>query len=304
MGSVLGLALALEGQGKRVARLCADPAPENYRFLPGGDRLSLHPPEWPAEIGIVVDCDGLARVGPLKPAFSALAHLIDIDHHATEQAFGEVRLVDSKAAAAAEIIYGLLGSLGVGLDAEMATCFYAAILTDTGRFCYGNTTAESLRIASELVAAGADPHHIARHIYAERSVAATHLLGVALARLSPNHHPEIVSSMLTRRDFAETGAAPGDTEGIIDHLRAIGGRRVALLFVELDDGGVRVSLRSDGSVDVSKIAVGFGGGGHAMAAGCTVPAGARPTGGAEQAREKVLAAVRRALAGSNSADGA
>lgn len=293
LGSLLGLALALEGQGKRVAPLSADRVPHSYRFLPGADRVSCEPPEWPAEVGIVVDCDGLARVGPLEPAFARLPHLIDIDHHGTDQAFGEVQLVDSAAAAAAEIVYGLLGALGVQTDAAIATCLYAGILTDTGRFCYGNTTAESLRIASELVAGGAEPHDIARRIYEERSFAATHLLGVALTRLSPNHDSEIVSAMLTRRDFAETGATPSDTEGIIDHLRAIGGRRVAALFVELEGQQVRVSLRSDGSVDVAEMALSFGGGGHAMAAGCTAP------GTLEEVRDRVLAAVRSALSRSN-----
>ncbi|MDH4178969.1 MAG: DHHA1 domain-containing protein [Armatimonadota bacterium] len=298
LGSALALSLALDAQGKRVATLCADPVPVNYRFLPAADRISAAPPQWPAELGIVVDCDGLTRVGPLHPAFEQLPHLIDIDHHATDQSFGEVRLVDSSAAATAEIVHGLLRSSGAEIGGDIAICLYAAILTDTGRFSYGNTTAHSLTVAAEMVRAGADPHDIARRIYEERSVRGTHLLGVALTRLSPNHDSEIVSSTLTRRDFAETGAKPGDTEGIIDHLRAIGGRRVALLFVEVDAGQVRVSLRSDGSVDVSAIALAFGGGGHAMAAGCAV------RGSTEQVQDKVLAAVRNALKGSSLAHGA
>jgi len=293
LGSLLGLSLALEAQGKGVARLCPDSVPPSYRFLPGAERVSSQPPEWPPDLGIVVDCDGLARVGPLAAAFERAPHLIDIDHHATDQTFGEVRLVDPSAGAAAEIVHGLVRSLGAADDPEVATCLYTAVLTDTGRFSYGNTTARSLRVAAQLVAAGAEPHEIARRVYEERSVAATHLLGVALTRLSPNHDSEIVSAVLTRRDFAETGAEPSDTEGIIDHLRAIGGRRVAMLFVETDGEQVRVSLRSDGSVDVSRIAFAFGGGGHAMAAGCTL----RGTG--EQVRDKVLAAVRDALRGSS-----
>lgn len=297
LGCLLGLSLALEAQGKRVARLCADPAPDNYRFLPTADRLSSQPPEWAADLGIVVDCDGLARLGPLAAAFESLPHVIDLDHHGTDQTFGEVRLVDSSAGAAAEIVYDLVKSLGATVDPEIATCLYAGVLTDTGRFSYANTTARSLHAAAELAAAGAIPNDIARRIYEERSVAATHLLGTALARLSPNHDPEIVSSMLTRGDFAETGAEPSDTDGIIDHLRAIGGRRVAMLFVEADGEQVRVSLRSDGSVDVSEIALSFGGGGHAMAAGCTLE------GSGEQVREKVLAAVRRALSQSGSGYG-
>jgi phosphoesterase RecJ-like protein len=289
LGSLLGLALALEKLDVRVARLCANPVPSQYQFLPGADRVSGHLPEWAPRLGIVVDCDGLARVGRLERTFAELPYLIDIDHHATNNSFGEVRLIDSTAAASGEIVRRLLRSLQVPLDEAIATCLYAAILTDTGRFTYGNTTDRSLRIASELVRAGADPHHIARKIYEERSLAASHLLGVALSRLMADLDAEVVSSALVQADFAETGAAPADTEGIIDHLRAIGGPRLALLFVEMHDGDVRVSLRSDGSVDVSEIAAAFGGGGHMMAAGCALP------GRVQDARARVLAVVSARL---------
>lgn len=291
IGSLLGLALALQQSGRRVAALLADPVPPNYRFLPGADRIRQRPPRWRADIGIVVDCDGLSRVGPLEPALRRLPHLVDIDHHRTDRVFGDAQITDHKAAATAEIVYRLLQRLRLPVGADVATCLYAAILTDTGRFCFGNTTARALRIASQLVKAGAQPQPIARHIYEQRSVAATHLLGIALSRLFSELGGQVVSSALTRRDFAITGAAPSDTEGIIDHLRAIGGPRVAAMFVQSDDSGVRVSLRSDGTVDVGEVALQFGGGGHAMAAGCTV------SGTAAEVRKRTLVAIAAALAG-------
>ncbi len=290
LGSLLGLTLALKKQGKRVAPLCADPPPENYLFLPGADRISSSPPTWKAQLGLVVDCDGLTRLGSIQPIFDILPHLVDIDHHHTDHAFGEYRLVDSRAGATAEIICYLLKGMEVEVSPDIATCLYTAILTDTGRFCFGNTTSHSLRIAAEMVEAGANPHQIARRIYEKRSMEATHLLGLALSRLSSDLEGQVVSVMLTREDFEQTEAAPSDTEGIIDHLRAIGGPRVALLLVEPQNGGVRVSLRSDGSVDVSEIALSFGGGGHMMAAGCTVE------GKAEEVRRRVLEAVGQSLA--------
>ncbi len=289
LGSLLGLLLALEKTGARVAALCTDPVPANYAFLPAADRILSLPPDWKAGLGIVVDCDGLGRTGALEPALASLPALIDLDHHDTDRTFGQERLVDATAGAAAEIVHELIRDMGTPLDAEISTCLYAAILTDTGRFCYGNTTARSLRIAAELVASGADPHYIARKVYEERSVPATHLLGVALSRLSAAEDGQIVSSVLRPEDFECTGAAPSETEGIIGHLRAIGGTRVAILFVEPDHDAVRVSLRSDGSVDVGEVALGFGGGGHAMAAGCTV------TGSVEVVEQSVLEAVRLAL---------
>ncbi len=273
LGSLLGLLLALEKTGARVAALCTDPVPANYAFLPAADRILSLPPDWKAGLGIVVDCDGLGRTGALEPALASLPALIDLDHHDTDRTFGQERLVDATAGAAAEIVHELIRDMGTPLDAEISTCLYAAILTDTGRFCYGNTTARSLRIAAELVASGADPHYIARN----------------LSRLSAAEDGQIVSSVLRPEDFECTGAAPSETEGIIGHLRAIGGTRVAILFVEPDHDAVRVSLRSDGSVDVGEVALGFGGGGHAMAAGCTV------TGSVEVVEQSVLDAVRLAL---------
>ncbi len=289
LGCLLALALALESRGCRVARLCADPVSPNYQFLPGADRVTSVAPDWSPRVGFVVDCDGLARAGSLEGVFAALPQLVDIDHHATDQAFGDIQVVDPTSAATGEIVFDLLRRAGVRVDAGIATCLYAAILTDTGRFGYTNTTARSLTIGSRLVRAGADPHHISRRVYEERSIAATHLLGVALSRLSADSGDEVVSSALTLRDFAETGAVAADTEGIIDHLRAIGGTRVALLFVEVEDGQVRVSLRSDGTLDVGRIALSLGGGGHVAAAGCTI------TGTAASARQEVLSAVRRSL---------
>jgi phosphoesterase RecJ-like protein len=298
LGTMLGLALALEKQGCRVARLCRDLVPDHYAFLAGVDDVSPEPPDWPAQVGVVVDCDGISRLGDLEPVFSAIPHLVDIDHHATDHAFGQERLIDSSAGATAEIVHDLLALLGVEPDPDIATCLFTAILTDTGRFCYGNTSARSLHIAGALVDAGADPHAIARRVYEERSMAAMHLLGRALSRLSQDIDSQVVSATLTPNDLRETAASPSDTEGIIDHLRSIGGPSVALLVVEGENGRARVSLRSDGTVDVSEIALGFGGGGHMMAAGCTVEATA------EEARRSVLEAVRGALARMDPGDGA
>ena len=296
LGSLLGLSLALEKMGLRVARLCVDPAPAVYRFLPGSERIQQQAPPWRPQVGVVVDCDGLARVGGLEPVFTSLLHLIDIDHHGTNQTFGEVQVVDPSAGACSELVFDLVRALDIAVDADIATCLYAGILTDTGRFSYANTTPSSLRIAAELVRAGARPALIARKVYGERSIAATHLLGVALSRLSAHFAGQVVSSTLIPADFTATGAVSADTEGIIDHLRAIGGPRVALLFVQMEDGEVRASLRSDGSVDVSAIALAFDGGGHAMAAGCTCP------GTVEEVRGRVLAAVEKWLSQSGADD--
>jgi len=298
LGSLLGLALALEKLGKRVARLCADSPPAAYAFLPTSEQISPDPPDWRADLGIVVDCDGISRVGALEPVFLSLPRLIDIDHHAGGRTFGHVQIIDGTAGACAEIVFDLLHDLNVPLDEQIATCLYTGVLTDTGRFCYANTTPTTLSIAGELVRAGANPNVVARKVYAERSISATRLLGVALSHLTPDLDGQVVSSALIRADFAATGAASADTEGIIDHLRAIGGPRVALLFVQNENDDVRVSFRSDGSIDVSAVAQSFGGGGHAVAAGCTC------TGAVEDVRGRVLAALKAKLDQAGAADAA
>jgi phosphoesterase RecJ-like protein len=245
-----------------------------------------------------VDCDGISRLGALEPVFASLPRLIDIDHHSGGSTFGEVQIIDHTAGACAEIVFDLLHDLGVPLDAEIATCLYTGVLTDTGRFCYANTTPRTLSVASELVDAGARPDVVARRVYAERSIAATRLLGAALSHLSTDFDGQIVSSTITGADFAATGAVSADTEGIIDHLRAIDGPRVAALFVQNENDDVRISFRSDGSIDVSALAQSFGGGGHPAAAGCTC------TGAVEDVRARVLAEAKAKLADSGQAHAA
>ncbi len=270
LGSLLGLALALEASGLQVARLCMHPCPENYCFLPGAERLASQAPDWPADLGIAVDCDGLKRLGSVEEAFAALPHLVDIDHHATEQSFGDVRVIDPTAAATAEIVYELILQLGVPITPDIATCLYAGVLTDTGRFSFSNTTPRSFAVAAELVAHGANPAQIADRIYFQRSYASARLLGIALSRLRLDRDGQIISSVLHAADFTETGALQADTEGIIDRIRMVGGPLVAAFFTQTEDGETRVSLRSNGRPDVSRVALKFGGGGHAPAAGCTL----------------------------------
>lgn len=289
LGAMLGLALALEAKGRRVARLCAHPVPDYYAFLPGAALVRPVPPEWSADLGFALDCDGPSRLGVLEPVFTALPHLVDIDHHAGRNAFGDAQLTDPEAAATSELVYELLLAMGAAVTPEIATCLYTGILDDTGQFSHPNTTAGVLRVAAELVAAGAAPAAIVRKLYLERTVASVRLLGRALAGVILHHGGQVVSSLISRRDLEETGAKPADTEGIIDRLRTIAGPRVAVLLTELEGGQVRVSLRSDGVPNVNGIAALFGGGGHLAAAGCTLD------GAPEEARDRVIAAVQEAL---------
>jgi len=289
LGSLLGLALGLERAGLRTYRACADPAPLIYRFLPGADRIGSDLPAQLPALAIAVDSDGPERVGALAGGLERVRTVIDIDHHATEKAFGDVRWVDPRAAATGEMVHRLLRALEVPPTPDIATCLYTAILTDTGRFCYANTTPRALRVAAELVRAGANPPHIYREVYESKSFSASSLLGLALSRMRQAADGRVVFSLLSQEDFVRAGSTPDETEGIIDHLRAVREAQAAALFVELPDGSVRVSMRSQDATDVSEVALRFGGGGHPNASGCTVP------GPSEQAQQRVLQALSEAL---------
>jgi phosphoesterase RecJ-like protein len=289
LGSLLGLALGLESIGIRTFPVCADPVPEVYDFLPGADRVRSDLPAQLPMLGVSVDADGVGRVGKFGPDLERLCALIDIDHHATEKAFGSVQWVDPRAGATGELVYRLLRGLEVALTPDMATCLYTAIITDTGRFCYSNTTPRVLRVAADLVRAGASPPQIYREVYESKSFSASRLLGLALGRLRQADTDRVVYSALTQEDFRAAGSAPEETEGIIDHLRAVREAYAAALFVELPDGAVRVSMRSRGAVDVGEVALRFGGGGHVNASGCTVP------GPLAEAQRLVLSALVEAV---------
>jgi phosphoesterase RecJ-like protein len=290
LGSVLGLALGLEKLGKQVARLCEDAAPPNYRFLPLADRLSSHAPDWPEAPAVVVDADGLERTGGLAPTLARSPLLIDIDHHASQKAFGHLAWVEPAATATGELVYRLLRALMVPAEAEIATCLYCAILTDSGRFTFSNTRAAALHLAARLVRAGADPRAIAAQVYEEKSLAATRLLGRALSKASAELGGRAILVCLEPEDFQLTGALASETEGIIDHLRGITGAEVAVLLTVDGKGGVRASLRSRGRVDVSRIAAALGGGGHFAAAGCNLGRGLEP------GRSRLLEKIEQALA--------
>jgi len=273
----------------RSLPVCADPVPAIYRFLPGAERVGRELPPQPPMLAVAVDADGVGRVGRFAAELERVCTIIDIDHHATEKAFGDLQWVDPEAAATGEMIYRLLDEMKVPLSPEIATCLYTAILTDTGRFCYSNTTPRALRISARLVRAGASPPAIYRELYESRSFSASKLLGLALGRLRQVEDGQVTFSALTQEDFRSSGSSADETEGIIDYLRAVREARAAALFVELPDGAVRVSMRSRGAMDVGEVALHLGGGGHVNAAGCTM------SGPMQTAQERVLRALVEAL---------
>jgi phosphoesterase RecJ-like protein len=199
-------------------------------------------------------------------------HVLNIDHHHDNTHFGTVNLVEPEASCTAEIVYALAGELGAEITPPIAHALYVALVTDTGRFMYENTTPEAHSMAADLIRAGVEPHHVYRRLYEDLPYSRLKLLQKALASLEQHDDGALTIAHLTRGDFGEAGALETDSEGIVDHLRAVEGTAVAVLVRELlgdgREGMRKVSLRAtDSRVDVSRIARAMNGGGHPQAAG-------------------------------------
>jgi phosphoesterase RecJ-like protein len=273
LGSLRGLTLGLRELGKDVVMYLAGtaPLPAEFGFL-ALDELRREPPDDLAErVLVAVDCANARRIGE-DPALLETARLVvDVDHHHDNTRFGAANLIVADASSTAEIVRDLLWELGVQLTPEIAEALYVGLVTDTGRFQYSNTTPKALRLAAELVEAGADVHGIFREVYETVQFAKLKLLARALDRARLYEGGRVLVSHLLRDDFDEVGAEEPYSEGIIDYLRqAEGAELVALIREPPSDGGPtrRISLRSShDEIDVSAIARQAGGGGHRQAAG-------------------------------------
>lgn len=271
LGSELALYHLLRSLGKEVTVYNQDQTPENYHFLPGSDRI-VHelPPLEPFEVAFILDCSELERVGREHGRIAAIPNLANIDHHVSNEGFCEARLVDPLASSTGEMICRLVSHMGLAMSREAATCLYAAILTDTGGFRYGNTGRGTLMAAADLVAAGAEPQWISENIYEMNPPAKIRLLAAVLPTLSIDEGGRVGSLIVTQQALAAAGALPEHTEGFVDLPRTIRGVEISILYAELTDGRFKVSLRSKGTVNVERVARVFGGGGHMNAAACRI----------------------------------
>lgn len=296
IGSALALAHGLLKIGKRVAVVAQDPVPETCAYLPDTEMVTNIAPEKSFDVGIICDADGLGRIGSAKEAISSAKSLLILDHHAWEPTEGAsdgfartVRVVDRSAAATAEVVIEVLDYLGIEIDRDMAKQLMAALVGDTGGFRFMNVTPKTLELASRLTALGALPSEAAQEIYENRSLKNAKLLGVALLNMQVSEDGKIVWTRITQEDFKKLGATDADTESIVNTVRGIKGAYAAFLFREVEPNRIQVSLRSRDGVDVNKIAKAFGGGGHVMAAGCTISSSL------EEAEKALLAEVRACL---------
>lgn len=266
MGSVLACGAMLRQIGKQADLVSSDRVPLLYSSLPGASEMRcVSRVEGDYDAVLVLDCDGLERTG-LQGLEGR--RIVNIDHHTSGRAFGDVNWIDRKACAVAEMVYDLALAAGARITPEIATCIYTAVLTDTGSFCYGTTDEHTFQLARDLVQHGANPKNIAEQIYFCNPTSKLLLLGAALTNLK--REGRIAWLWVTHNDMVRACAAEEDCEGIVNYAISIAGVEIAAFLRELPDHKVRISLRSKGDVDVAEAAQYFGGGGHKNASGCTL----------------------------------
>jgi bifunctional oligoribonuclease and PAP phosphatase NrnA len=273
LGSMLAMTLGLRALGKDVVMYLTGtaPLPGEYAFLDLAGLQRELPADTDERVLVAVDCANDRRIGEEATGVDRAKLVLDVDHHHDNSRFGGVNLIDAEASSTAEIVRDVLHELHVELTPEIAAALYVGLVTDTGRFQYSNTTPKALRLAAELVEAGADVHGIFRYVYETVQFSKLKLLARALERAQLFEGGRLVVSYLLKDDFGDVGAEEPYSEGIIDYLRAVEGSEMVALIREppRNEGPARrISLRSShDEVDVSAIARHSGGGGHRQAAG-------------------------------------
>lgn len=289
-GSLLGLAHALRERGANPSLYVEGGLIQMYRFLPGSDLVADIPDQFPgkADAFVVLDTSTRDRVGKKTLDWKQPVDLV-IDHHISNPGFGLLNLIVPEIPATGGVLYRLFEMAGWKISPATATCLYAGLSTDTGSFRYRGTDAQTLRIAANMVELGADPSEIAKQCYLSITPERYQLKKLAVETLSLKDNKKSGFLTIKPEFYSKSGAKSEDTEGIIEEVTSIQGLEVASLFEFSADGGLRVSLRSKGRVDVNGIASSFGGGGHRAAAGIRF---ARE---GEKNRDLVLAAISQAI---------
>ncbi|MBI5522983.1 MAG: bifunctional oligoribonuclease/PAP phosphatase NrnA [Desulfarculus sp.] len=268
IGSVLGLMHLLKSAGKLVFAHRAGQVAEEYAFLPGLDMVREDLPQAEdVDLAVLLDCHEPERAGRLaEPLLKALPRVAVMDHHMGAADFGQPRWVDPAKAATAQMVTLLAQEMGLPISKDAATCLFVGLQTDTGRFCYSNTTPQALKAAADLVAAGADPWAVTQEAYST-SLARLRLFARVTDRLELLAGGRLALATAKASDLVDLGCPPSDLDRIVEEFRAIRGVEVAALVKEIDQNSVKASLRSRGRVDVGALALALGGGGHHNAAG-------------------------------------
>jgi len=290
IGSQLGLALALRNEGKKVTVWNQDAIPLKYKFLVGDGLIEIPRRGEKFDCVIATDCASYERLGKVCDFIKDRKVLINIDHHTSNPRYGDVNWVSPREPSTGELIYRLMKVARWPITKPIADLLFTAISTDTGSFQYPNTRPGSFHAGAELVTRGANLAKICDEVYQSYPLSRARLLKHVYSKFRLTDNDRIAWFWLKKEDFKRTGAESDDTEGLIDHIRAIEPVVVACVFEEVEPELTRISLRSKNArVNVSEICGQFGGGGHPAAAGARIPG--KPL----SVQRKVITAVKRAL---------
>ena len=272
IGSQMGLYHALKNMGKDVTIINQGGMPAKYRFLDpeniikfGEESLAIVP-----EVVFVLECPSLDRIGSVVNSIPESAILVNIDHHLGNENYGNIKYVDNTSCAVGEMIFNILKIGEVEITQQIAESLYAAIISDTGNFRFASTTARGMEAAAELVKLGARPKVLSDNIYSRFSLGTTRLLGFTLETLRTISNGQIGYMQVTRENIRRANARIEDSEGFVDYSLAVNGVRMGILFKEVNEKEVKVSIRSQNGLNAVAFAKMFEGGGHTNAAGFTV----------------------------------
>jgi phosphoesterase RecJ-like protein len=290
------MAGVLDALGKSVRIVNPQKTPPNLTWIDPQNRIQAigldvkYEEIESVDATFVLDTSAWAQLGPMGDALRrARGKKLVLDHHVSSDDLGAQYFKDPTAEATGRLVVEAAAQLGVKLTPAIATPLYAAVATDTGWFRFSSTRGDTFRVAGLLVDAGANPASIWNHLYEQDTLARVKLIGRILERSTTELGGRLVYTWVKLSDFDETGALPSDTEDIINMTLTVRGTEVAVIFVELKGGGIKISFRSRSKVDCSKLAEMFNGGGHKAAAGATLD---EPL---EAARQRVLDAVRASM---------
>ena len=293
----LALAHVLEALGKQAHIVNPGPMARVFCFLPGSERVMLasDTSERPSDLGalVILDCPDLSRLGDVAALLPGGLPLLNVDHHPDNTSFGTVNLADAGASSTCELLWRVIRANRLPLPPEAATNLYAGILSDTGRFCFSNTTAEALSVAAQLVRLGADPLAVGHHLYEDFLLGQLRLWADVVGTIDVALAGRVAVAVITQEMLGRQSVSGEDTQDFAEVPRMVSGVEVGVLLRELSEGRVKVSLRSRGPVDVNVMAARLGGGGHQNAAGVVL------SGTLSEVRRRVLAVVEEGLAGNS-----
>jgi len=273
LGSELAVIELLKALKKRAVIINDEPVPEEYTFFEGVSHIRYKfAKNMQYDAAIVLDCPNTARTGKVRSLLENTEYIVNIDHHISNEKFGNLNWVNPEASCTAEMIYMLYKFMDVEMSKKVALYIYTAILTDTGSFNYSNTSGVTHEIVSELIGYGIKPYEISRHVYGNKNFQDVKLLGDVISTLKLALNGRFAYMVCTQRTLKKNKSAASATQDFVNVARSVKGVLIAVMIREESGkrNSYRVSLRSRGSVSVNRLALRFGGGGHKYAAGCTI----------------------------------